>query len=361
MSNKYDNWCVDIYRGLFIDRVNNDYVKIAPCCQASKTIEPIDEFDFVKSSYLTSIRNKFDRGEKPEECHRCWHDESLGKLSRRINISSFETPKDDVELENITVYTTWACNLACIMCAPEYSSTWANELNIGPMALEKIGRKFDKSKNFLDKFDFKKIKRIHFNGGEPLLNNEHELILEKFDKVGVLNSTNLSYNTNGTQYPSDKTLELWNRSQQVLLWFSIDGTENSYEYIRYPANWTATRNNLTAIKNNMPKNVKFGFNVTVGCYNIFEVVDVLNWVKDNFPEASFTSQIAYNFDPAVLNVAAKQAAINHLEGHDELQALANHLKSTMNQCNFDWIQKLDQIDQRRGTDWKKMLKLAKFY
>lgn len=361
MLKTYDNWCVDIYRGLFIDRVNDDYIKIAPCCQATPTVEHIEKFDFKHSDYLESLRNKFNQGHRPDECRRCWHDESLGNSSRRINISSLDTPRTDVELENITVYTTWACNLACIMCTPEYSSTWAKELNIGIDTLEKIGRKFDKSKNFLDKFDFSKIKRIHFNGGEPLLNNEHERILEKFDKAGVLNSTNLSYNTNGTQYPSNKTLELWSQSQQVLLWFSIDGTENSYEYIRYPADWQSTSNNLKAIKNTMPKNVDFGFNITVGCYNIFEVADVVNWAKNNLSLDNFSLQIAYNFDPAQLNTNAKKAAIDCLQDHDEFQGLVNHLTATLNQEKSEWIHKLDIIDQRRGTNWKKMLKVAEFY
>lgn len=357
---------MDIYRGLFIDRVNDDYIKIAPCCQAEPQIEQIGKFDFNNSIYLRYLRKQFDQGKKPNECRRCWHDESLGKSSRRTNVSSNQTPTDDVELENLTVYTTWACNLACIMCTPEYSSTWAKELNVSTDALEKIGRKFDKSKNFLDKFDVSKIKRIHFNGGEPLLNNEHERILEKFDKAGVLNSTKLSYNTNGTQYPSDKTLELWSQAQQVLLWFSIDGTENSYEYVRYPANWQKTIDNLLAIKNNMQKNVHFGFNVTVGCYNIFEVVDVLNWAKNNFPSAEFSSQIAYEFDPAMLNDKAKKAAIDCLKVHNEFQGLINHLTSTQNQQKSEWIQNLwiqnlNMIDQRRGTNWKNVLKVAEFY
>jgi sulfatase maturation enzyme AslB (radical SAM superfamily) len=357
----YNNWCLDIYRGLFIDRVNDNSVKIAPCCQAHPSIESIEKFNFVTSPYLTELRNKFDLGEKPKECRRCWHDESLGKISRRINISSLQEPSNVIELENLTHYTTWACNLACIMCGPDYSSTWAKELNISTDTLEKIGRTFSKSKNFLDKFDFSKIKRIHFNGGEPLLNNEHELVLEKFDKIGVLNSTNISYNTNGTQYPTEKTFELWSRAQQVWLWFSIDGTKNSYEYIRYPASWQATSDNLIALKNTVPENVIFGFNVTVGSYNVFEIVDVLKWVEDNFPLAQFSLQIAYNFDPSVLNVNAKTAAIDHLKKYETFRALLSHLTATMNQEKANWTQALDVIDQRRGTNWKKMLKVAEFY
>lgn len=361
MSNKPDNWCVDVYRGLFVDRVNDDAVKIAPCCQAEQKIEPIEHFDFVNSVYLASLRHRFDQGEKPRECRRCWHDEDLGKTSRRINVSAGEVPSAVVGLENITVYSTWACNLACIMCSPEHSSTWAKELRLDSAALQSMGRKFNKSKDFLNKIDLTKIKRIHFNGGEPLLNTEHESILKKFADLDVLGSTKLIYNTNGTQYPTDTTLELWGQAQKVVLWLSIDGTQDSYEYVRYPAKWQATSENLIALKNAMPKNVDFGFNVTVGCYNVFEVIDVFDWAKQHFPAAGFSSQIAYNFDPAMLNAAAKKAAISHLQDHEDFQGLVNHLTATMDMEKSTWMQSLDTIDQRRGTNWKQSLKVSNYY
>ena len=361
MLNDLDNWCADIYRGIFIDRFNDTHVKVAPCCQSGAVVEPLETFKFTDSTHLTTLRNKFNLGEKPKECNRCWHDEQLGQTSRRLNISANQSPDTTIELENVTYYSTWACNLACVMCNAGYSSTWAQELNIDSGTLEKIGRKFNKSNKFLDQLDFSKVKRIHFNGGEPLLNNEHLTVLEKFDEIGILNSTNLSYNTNGTQYPSTKTLELWSRAQQVLLWFSIDGTQDSFEYIRYPGNWAKTSANLIKIKDTMPANIKFGFNVTVGCYNVFEIVDVLDWVNKKFPTADFGSQIAYNFDPSALNVSAKQAAIDHLKEHTEFSGIVNHLIATLDLEKSEWINALGTIDQRRGTDWKRSLKVSEFY
>jgi sulfatase maturation enzyme AslB (radical SAM superfamily) len=358
---EHDNWCVDIYRGIFIDRFNDTHVKIAPCCQAGAVVESLDTFEFSNSNHLTALRNKFDQGEKPKECNRCWHDEQLGQNSRRINISANQAPDTTVELENVTYHSTWACNLACVMCNAGYSSTWAQELNTDSNTLEKIGRKFNKSKKILDQLDFSKVKRIHFNGGEPLLNNEHQTVLEKFDDIGILSSTNLSYNTNGTQYPSTKTLELWSQAQQVLLWFSIDGIQDSFEYIRYPGNWLQTSMNLIRIKNTMPNNVKFGFNVTVGCYNVFEIADVLDWVSINFPTADFGSQIAYNFDPKSLNIVAKNAAIDHLQNYKEFSGIVTHLIDTMNIENSEWINALGTIDRRRGTNWKQSLRVSEFY
>jgi MoaA/NifB/PqqE/SkfB family radical SAM enzyme len=346
---------------MFIERFNDTHIKVAPCCQATSVIEPLETFEFANSHSLTTLRNKFDLGEKPKECNRCWQDEQLGQNSRRINVSANQLSDTTVELENFTYNSTWACNLACIMCGPYNSSAWAKELNMTSTMLLQIGKTFNKSKKLLDNIDLSKLKRIHFNGGEPLLNNEHQILLEKLDDTNTLNNINLSYNTNGTQYPTNKTIELWSKAQRVMLWFSIDATENSFEYIRYPANWQSTVDNLLRLKNTLPDNVEFGFTITVGCYNIFEIRNVLDWIKQYFASADVSIQIAYNFNPMGLNVNAKNAAIEYLKDYKEFNGIVNHLISTKEVTNNKWLIDLKNIDQRRNTNWKQVLKVAEFY
>jgi molybdenum cofactor biosynthesis enzyme MoaA len=346
---------------MFIEPFNDTHIKVAPCCQADPAIEPLETFEFANSHSLTTLRNKFDSGEKPKECNRCWQDEQLGQNSRRINTSANQLPDTTVELENLNYYSTWACNLACIMCGPHNSSAWAKEVNMSSTKLEQIGKKFNKSKKLLDTVDFSKLKRVYFNGGEPLLNNDHQIVLEKLNDADALNNVNLSYNTNGTQYPTDKTIQLWNKAQQVELFFSIDATETSFEYIRYPANWQSTVDNLLRLKNTLPANVKFGFTITVGCYNIFEIRNVLDWVKQYFAGVDVSFQIAYNFDPGELNANAKNAAIEYLKDYKELNGIVNHLTSTKKITNNRWLIDLRNIDRRRNTNWKQVLKVAEFY
>ena len=365
MSN---NWCPDIYNGLFIDRVNNDRIRLAPCCQADATIEPIADFNFVTSPALTQIREQFDQGQKPSACNRCWKNEDLGAPSRRGFISSsYAEPDYSVGLENLTYSSTWACNLACIMCNEQYSSTWAIELGTTRDELEKIGRAHNKSLKFLEQLDLSKLRRLHFNGGEPLLNDDHLLILQQADKLNILNSLTLSYNTNGTQYPSSRTIDYWKRSELVRLWFSIDGTKKSYDYIRYHGNWEQDSANISKICDTMSSNVKFGFNVTVGCYNLFELPEVLAWYQDNmlakYPESAigFNWQFAYNLDPMVLNDEAKKDAIALLAPYTEFAGIVEHLTSRLGHSNNRWIDQLEKIDQRRGTNWRNSLHVSKYY
>ena len=82
-------WCPEIYRNIYIDRVNDDRIRVAPCCQAGGAIEPVDTFNFQTSPHLTKLREQFNRGERPEECVRCWQVEDAGHKSRRISAMEF--------------------------------------------------------------------------------------------------------------------------------------------------------------------------------------------------------------------------------------------------------------------------------
>ena len=369
MSNDSNVWCPDVYKNIFVDRVNDDQLRIAPCCQADQVIEDVEKFSFESSPYLTKIRQDFDQGKFAKACHRCENDEAVNKQSRRQSvIQRYESIDQTVELESIDFSSTWACNLACIMCNEQYSSTWATELNISDDRMRNLGRKINRSKNFLNQLDLTKIKRIHFNGGEPLINDDHLLILTKLKELGTLGQVTLSYNTNGTQYPSNAAVELWKRAKLVKLYFSIDGTNESFEYIRWPAKWKETIANLIRLKQTLPSNVMFGFNVTVGCYNIFEIADILTWFKYNYSTnrehdpCDFVYQIAKNFDPKFLSIDAKMAAIEHLDQYTEFQGIIQHLKNFINySVPGNWYDNLTVIDQRRGTDWKQILKVAKYY
>jgi hypothetical protein len=112
--------------------------------------------------------------------------------------------------------------------------------------------------------------------------------------------------------------------------------------------------------------VIFGLNVTVGTYNIFEVRAVKQWMNRCLPTnregdpSDFNWQIAGNFDPKYLPADIKKSAISHL-GND-INSIANYLESYIKHPESNhWIQALDQIDQRRGTQWKQQLTIGNYY
>jgi MoaA/NifB/PqqE/SkfB family radical SAM enzyme len=359
------NWCPEVYRSMFVDYHNNDQVRIAPCCQADIAIEPVKEFDFATSPHLTKLREQFALGKKPGACNRCWQAEKLGSKSRRqsaIEFFKLTDPDQTVILESIDHSATWACNSACVMCDPQSSSMWATELGLEKSKLTKLGRSFQKKNNFFDMLDYSNIKKIHFNGGEPMINLDQVKLLEQID----LSNTFISYNTNGTVYPNQQIVELWKKTKLVKLFFSIDATEQAFEYIRYPGRWQQVADNMIAMKQNLPSNVMFGFNIAVGSHNVFELPDVYNWFHTNLltnrenDPSDFCWQLAHNYDVTRLPTHLKQLAIDQLLPIDQYSGLINLLKIEKT-ISDDWIDKLNIIDQRRNTNWKKSLKIGKYY
>lgn len=370
MSKDYNNWCPEIYRGMFVDRYNSDHVRVAPCCQAGTSIEKVEGFDFDTSAHLSQLRQQFDRGEKPKECSRCWQAEDLGSRSRRQSAIDFlQSPDIDrsVSLHSIDYNATWACNLACIMCDPTSSSLWSKQKNLDKKELLTIGRYFRNHNNFLDNIKVAGLQQIHFNGGEPLLNDDHTDLLIKLEKQQVLKKVNVSYNTNGTIMPNNKTVDLWSKCQLVKIYFSIDAVGSGFEYIRWPGIWEQTRKNMLDMKRDLPSNVMFGFNSTVGCYNLFEMIDVWNWFDQNLStnresdESDFCWQFANKFDPNYLNSDIKQLAIEQLTSIPVFDGLVNHLESrTEHKEDLGWMRYLSEIDSVRGTSWMDSLKIAKY-
>ena len=358
MSKKSNNWCPEIYRGLFLRPVGKHKVGVAPCCQADMQTIVNSEFNFLTDAYLGTLRTQ----SKPAACHRCWHTENQGGYSKRQSSIDFyqKEPSDEVELNALEYNVNWACNLACIMCGPHYSSSWAQELNVTDQYDQITKTKHEIIKN-LDKSN---LLRIHFNGGEPLINDEHVKLL---DQVEVLDQCKITYNTNGTVLPSTKALAAWKKSKMVRLFFSIDATADAFEYIRWPGRWTTIQNNIQWFIDHSPPNVMFGLNVTVGTYNMLELSDLHDWYLNTVSknregdQSDFCWQIAYNFDPLWVGEPVKQQVIESLRHREEFGSLITYLENTQSQGSDSWTKKLDTIDDRRKLDWRAVLKIGKYY
>lgn len=357
-----ENYCPEIYHGLFVDRWNDTHVRISPCCQAGSAIENIDTFSFEKSLHLSKLRKQFDQGLKPPECRRCWDAESVGLKSRRQSAIEFSPNVDtQVQLHGLDHSATWACNSACIMCSPLNSSMWAKELNFDSVKLRQIGRQFQKNNNFESKLNFEHIRKLHFNGGEPLLNNEHIDLLSRID----LSNVQISYNSNGTCYPSDRLLQQWKRAKLVKIFFSIDAVGSAFEYIRWPGNWQQVNSNICSMRDNL-SNLMFGINLSVGSYNVLELHSLWQWFQDTIPTnaegdvSDFNWQMVYKFPIETLPLDIKNQAIDSIEGIDVFQGIVQKLKQS-HTVNNQWCSDLDRIDQRRGTNWKNSLTIGNYY
>jgi sulfatase maturation enzyme AslB (radical SAM superfamily) len=314
--------CIDVFKNLNVG-VRNGSFAISPCCIAAT--ESVSTVNFVDNQYLKDIRNSWSNGQWPEACSACKYAEEQSIPSRRQGSNQWYSDhgynNTDVELVRLDYWTGDTCNLACVICIPEYSSKWKQELNFPIELKQSVVNEFWKE------IDLSAIKFIHFNGGEPLLSKEHVKFLEV---VPNKSSVHLNYNTNGTIRPSQHLLDLWKKFKLVQLDISIDDIGPRFEYQRYPAKWNQLTENLQWLIQNCPHNCMFATNTSVGILNHDNVDNLMSWLSSNFYVNNYTDPIAHRtqFTIGLFSLSGAQIRAKKI------------------------IDFLDQCDQRRGTNWK---------
>jgi len=304
--------CLDVYKNLNLQLGSKNNMEISPCCLCpSKTT---DKIDFFKNDYLNSIRQAWDQDFIPRNCQNC--NRQTGSNQWYADNGYADT---SVELLRIDFWTGDTCNLACVICGPHYSSTWKKELNF-PIESRGI------TNSLWKELDTSKLKMIHFNGGEPLLNKEHMRFLENIPNKSQVH---LNYNTNGTILPSRKLLTLWEQFKLVQLDFSIDDIGERFEYQRFPAKWSEVTKNLQWFIDNSPVNCMFAVNTTVSILNQPNLSNLSQWLTANF----YTSRV------------------NDIIEHR--QQLARGWLATENFNKKLVLDFLNACDQRRGTCWRR--------
>ena len=191
-------YCPRIHHGLVISNVTkNNNMSYASCCWIKEQIVGT-ELDFNHPDLIKfRMVNKQNILPTPR-CSKCIVQENAGKHSMRQGyLSTHELPTYEPTLQYLDVNIDYTCNLACVTCGPDLSTTWRNELKIkGGMVRPDIDQFIS---NKLDNLDLTHLKEIRFWGGEPFLTNTHKTILEFLVKKGISSQVRLMYNTNGTQ------------------------------------------------------------------------------------------------------------------------------------------------------------------
>lgn len=273
--------------------------KVFPCCLAD-TSKPLGDLadntleEIWNSPDLKKIRTELLNGDKPNVCSRCYMQEDMGTGSFRISANNqwlhhidnaIETTAEDGTNNNFKL-NYWdfrfsnVCNLKCRICGPELSSSWYDDqiklygTSSTPKALIHANdRSLEDIMIYVDKF-INDVEEIYFAGGEPLIMEEHYLILERLIAAGNT-KCRIRYNTNFTSLKFKKwdIIELWkpfikDNVDNVRVFASLDAIGEFAEYSRKGTKWLNIENNIKKLHDN-------GMNVwtstTVSIFNIFEL------------------------------------------------------------------------------------------
>lgn len=361
-------YCPDVWKGLYVEKKSIDSVSVGFCCQSNRTIvKNYAELDQIHHGR----RQNFEK-----HCKNCWKIEDAGGKSRRhatIDWFSNNQINQDQTTELITL--DWnsenVCNLACITCGPRYSSRWNQEMS--SYAFDDENHYSNCRQNvFWKTLNFTALQRIYFNGGEPLLVNDHVEILTHLQDIKQLSRVEVVYNTNCTVIPSQQVLDLWKQARMVRLHLSIDAVNSAFEFIRWPAKWAQVLKFIDFIQS-QSFNIIIDITCTVGIHNILEVDEFLSWQQKNLLVNHQGDPVTVNIQPTgPISTGGNLLQLKHIgptlsqvilpqlslvRKHVAWHWINQQLQSTV--ADLSWIDYLDQLGQKRKCDWKTALpKLA---
>lgn len=283
---------------------------------------PMDVYNHPK---MQKLRENLKNGVKDKACEVCWDQEERGIKSFRQYAN--ELPGDNIlnekqmkrlvknhNLETIDMSISNACNLACRMCDTTASSKlkkdfnyfikhnlqddaayaisrWAKKPNLNSYRLKDVSQ----WKWIMDNGD--KFKTLRLSGGEPFYNKDVLQFIDKCIDKGWNKTLTLEFHTNGTLFTQEllDKLKLFNCKLQ----FSIDGTHEVYEYIRYPQSWKDLEKSVTMF-NDQVKSRFFEVSMVVQICNIFNIPSYLEWLTNlNHSDVSLVFSEIYTNDRGV--------------------------------------------------------------
>lgn len=357
------NYCPLIFNGLYVEKINQDKVKISACCV--NTLGPeLDVVDFENDAYLQTQRDLVRTGQVVPGCDRCNSNPTKFNL-RQSAINFFEhTPVslDQPRLTKLDWNVDPICNARCIQCGPHFSSAWAAED-------QALGKAFDvrvtnstRHNSVAADIDVSQLNSLYFNGGEPMLSREPLQFLKRIDQIGNISQLHLSLNTNGSIKPSREFMELAARCKSVVVNFSLDGTGAEFEYIRNPLSWAVVEQNIKWWNEQHIANMSFNVAFVLGVYNIDIVQDTFDWYTDLAEVykkmSGFVIQPCYGI--LSLDYSSQQLKKVWAEKYTSdtyvdsmVQTMLQN--STSQTDDLSWQRHLEMIDSRRNLDWTQCL------
>jgi len=343
------NYCPRIFHGLTLQNISDKSVSYSACCWTTHTIAS-ESINFNHKS-LQEIR-ALNQQEilPPKYCSSCIVNNETSMRSGYLQIHGPVTY--DHSLQYLDINIDYTCNLACVTCGPEYSTTWRKELKLKHMNVRPHLDQFFRNK--IESLDLSQLKEIRIWGGEPFLTNTHKQILEYVVEHGNPQNIRLMYNTNGTRLIDPYTKSLIEKFKFARISFSVDGVDAEFEYLRYPAKWQEVEQNLLWWKDNLPHNSMLSLTVTASLLNVLSLNKVFEWHQKNFSKSCYGDDIEIYVHQAFGTFGLESMP----------PAMITHLKSLSDYC-VPWIQttnilgtkphmlsmavtKLHDMDQRRN-------------
>ena len=251
------------------------------------------------------------------------------------------------------------CNFKCRTCNAENSTLWYDdELKIKSIKHAKVLTIDSFNPKIFDELDelIPFVKYIYFAGGEPLLDKNHYLFLEK---LILQNRTDivLSYNTNLStlMYQNWNALELWQKFKNVKLSISIDAIADKLELIRKGSNWNQIQKNLKLLLVFCP-HILIEIYPTVSVLNCYHLPElILYFLLNNYIKTVENINLNILNDPFFLNIGL----MNSLEIENLSNLYSTFIESLKNKFKIELVVHIEK-ELERVLSVAKSLDLEKY-
>jgi len=274
----------------------------APCC-ISKSCSTTTGMGNAKTQSLMEIVN----GEQMKqlrldmindvtnsECTNCYEQEKVNIKSSRQTmnstyadhyeesmantldgaVSEFKMRYFDIRFSNI-------CNFKCRTCGSAFSSQWEQEDIKSNVVYARTIPKNDNPKFLQEVVDqIQYMEMAYFAGGEPLITEEHYILLEEMIRQGRTDIS-LRYNTNlsNMKFKDKDLFGLWKHfDKKIDIYASIDHYGERAEYIRHGTDWAVVEENFINAKK--MSNIKLQANTVLSLFNLLTIHEFYQYLID---------------------------------------------------------------------------------
>lgn len=357
--------------------IMNPNGEVKNCVLSKQTLGNINDTDIqniLHSNTNTEIKQCMNNDQQHTGCANCYKLEQGTSGLKNVRSDRYyylkslsAIPYSFYDTFNTTLSTVdmrWrnTCNLACVYCGPDLSSTWAKELGVDITVNE---TQLAKTKQYVLE-NAPNLKNVYLAGGEPLLMKENVELLDRLDP-----SCEVRINTNLTNLKSP-VYERASKFRNVHWTVSVETMADEFEYIRYGATWKTFIENLNVIKR---LDHKISFNMLWFVLNPYSVFDTVNYFIDcGYSENAFVIGPLTgpdSFDVRNLSdhtiADLKQVLKDGIQGADRRYLLHNsyvnmlkHLDEKFDKQSSKTTQRLEEMDKRRGLNYKNVFDIDKY-
>ena len=367
----------------------------ASCHRASFSNLTVENFsNFHNTDTKIQARRLMIEGKWPVGgCEYCQNIEQAGGTSDRQLHNAipglYPTQSDEVTADPalLEVFFNNTCNLSCLYCSPELSSSIDQEnhqfgnfeqegVRLVSLKQKSIGHLEPEFWKWMET-NFITLKRFHFLGGEPFYQKQFATLLDFIDSHPNPNCefsiiTNLMVNTDiiVNQIDRIKKLVVNRKLKRLDITASIDCWGSEQEYVRYGINLTAWLSNFTYLLNQ--KWIKLNINQTISGLTIKTMPELLinlaSWRKTRsvghyfsvtepgpsylrpniFGKGVFTEDFTKILSLMPTITEDNKLAFNYMSGiAQEIETHAANKQELTNLFIF-----LNEKDRRRKTNWR---------